>query len=396
LLRGGLVPNFAPASPTLCRNGCLRSPTAPHLSDGASVTSHLFANRPNKCEVTGWGDNGRMGEFELLARVRERLPATGAQVRVGSGDDAAVTVPDGATATSVDALVEGVHFRREHASLAQIGRKALATALSDLAAMGADPGEAYVVLGVPDDLGEDGCLGLLGGMVDLAAATGTSLAGGDVTRAGKLFLAITVVGHAPDADSFVSRAGARPGDALVLTGEIGGAPAGLALLDNPRLDADFALSASMTPQSAKSARAELLRRQLEPMPRLGAGQALARAGATAMIDLSDGLGGDARHLAESSGIGLRIEAAVLPLAPGVAEVATAAGRDPLALAAAGGEDYELLATIPVECLDRAIAAVREREGVALTRIGEVVAGEGVEIRLPGGELLEAAGFDQLA
>jgi thiamine-monophosphate kinase len=337
-----------------------------------------------------------MGEFELLARIRERLPATGSRVRLGSGDDAAVTAPGGATATSVDALVDGVHFRREHASLFQIGRKALAAALSDLAAMGAEPGEAYVVLGVPGDLGEDGCLELLDGMAGLAATTGTSLAGGDVTRAAQLFLAITVVGHASDPASFVSRAGARPGDALVLTGEIGAAAAGLALLDNPHLDADFAFSGPIAPPNAKSAGAGLMGRQLEPMPRLGAGRALARAGATAMIDLSDGLGGDARHLAESSGVGLRIEAAALPLAPGVVEVATAAGRDPVALAATGGEDYELLASIPPERIERATSDVQESEGTGLTKIGEIVAGKGVEIKLPDGELLEAAGFDQLA
>jgi thiamine-monophosphate kinase len=355
----------------------------------------LFANSPNKCEVTGWGDNGQMGEFELLARVRERLATTGPRVRLSSGDDAAVTLPGGATATSVDALVDGVHFRRGQASLGQIGRKALATALSDLAAMGAEAGEAYVVLGVPGDLDEDGCIELVDGMVGLAAETGTSLAGGDVTRARELFLAITVVGHAPDADSFVSRARARPGDALVLTGEIGGAAAGLALLDSPHPDADFAFWYPYAPQKAKSAAAGLVRRQLEPVPRLGAGRALARAGATAMIDLSDGLGGDARHLAASSGVGLRVEASTLPLALGVAEVASAAGESPHALAG-GGEDYELLASIPAERLDRAIAAVREAEGIGLTKIGEVVAGEGVEIRLPGGELLEVAGFDQLA
>src|ERR1700761_76729 len=123
LLRGGLVPNRAPASPIRWRSGCFRS-----------TGSRL---------VTFW-DSPRMGEFELLALLRERLPAAGPQVRLGSGDDAAVTVPGGAVATSVDALVEGVHFRRETASLRQIGRKALSPALSDLAAMGAEAGEAYI------------------------------------------------------------------------------------------------------------------------------------------------------------------------------------------------------------------------------------------------------------
>jgi len=327
-----------------------------------------------------------MGEFELLARIRERLPADGRRIHLGSGDDAAVTVPGGATATSVDALVDGVHFRRELASLAQIGHKALATALSDLAAMGAEPGEAYAALGVPPDLDENGCIGLLDGLLELAAATGTSIAGGDVTRAEKLFLAITVVGHATGPESFVGRSGARPGDALVLSGEVGGAAAGLLLLDRPGLG-----------EKVPAATAERLRaRQLEPHPRLDAGRALAAAGATAMIDLSDGLGGDAVHLARSSGAGLRIDADAMPLADGVAEIAAAAGRDPLDLAVSGGEDYELLASIPPGRLAEAKRLVGDAEGIALTQIGEVVAGAGVEIRLPDGRLLEPEGFDQLA
>lgn len=324
-----------------------------------------------------------MGEFELLARIRERLPAAGPRVHLASGDDSAVTLPGGATATSVDALVEGVHFRREHATLAQIGHKALATALSDLAAMGGEPGEAYVVLGLPPDLGEDGCIELLDGILALATATGTSLAGGDVTRAGELFLAVTVVGHAKAPASFVSRAGARPGDALVLTGEIGGAAGGLALLENPGMEAQVPAAATLEA------------RQLEPRPRLGAGRALAQAGATAMIDLSDGLGGDARHLAESSGVGLRIDAGTIPFAPGSKDSAVAAGRDPWELLG-DGEDYELLACLPPEQLGAATEAVRAGEGIALTKIGDVIAGAGVEIRLPDGRHVEPGGFDQLA
>ncbi len=325
-----------------------------------------------------------MGEFELLARIRERLPAPGPRLRVGIGDDAAVTVPGGATATSVDAIVDGVHFRREQASLAQIGRKALATALSDLAAMGATPGEAYVVLGVPSGLDEDGCLELIDGIAALAAETGTVLAGGDLTRAPALIVAITVVGHAPRAEQLVSRAGARPGELLVLTGEIGGAAAGLVLLERPEL------SVAVGAETAARLRA----RQLEPRTRLAAGQALARAGATAMIDLSDGLGGDARHLAEASAARMRIEVGALPLANGVAEIAAAAGRDPIELALGGGEDYELLAALPAARLGEAAAALDEAE-TTLAQVGEVLAGEGIEVRLPGGRLLETEGFDQL-
>lgn len=324
-----------------------------------------------------------MGEFELLAKLRERLPKDGLQVKLGSGDDAAVTVPAGATATSVDAIVEGVHFRREEAGLGTIGRKALATALSDLAAMGAGPGEAYVVLGAPDDLAEADFLALLDGLLELAGATGATLAGGDLTRAPVLTLAVTVVGHAPAPSDFVTRAGARPGDLVVLTGELGGAAAGRLLLDDP------SLAAGLAAETATRLRA----RQLDPTPRLRSGQALAAAGATSMIDLSDGLAGDAAHIAEASGAGLEIEASSLPLAGGVAEVAAAAGLEPLQLAVSGGEDYELLATLPADALAEASSRIGEAAETGLTVVGKVIAGEGAEIRLPGGGLLEIRGYD---
>jgi len=319
----------------------------------------------------------RMGEFELLARIRERLPAGGPRTHLGSGDDAAVTIPGGATATSVDALVDGVHFRREIARPAQIGHKALATALSDLAAMGAEAGEAYVVLGLPPDFGEEESIELLDGMAALAEETGTDLAGGDLTRSSQLFLSITVVGHASSADAFVARRGAQAGDALVLSGEIGAAAAGLELLEQGRGDATLA------------------KRQLEPTPRLSAGRALARAGATAMIDLSDGLGADAMHLATASGVKLEIEAEAVPLAPAAVALSRTMGRDPWRLLS-GGEDYELLACLPADRVEEARAAVGSEGGTTLTKVGEVQAGSGVEIRLPDGRLLEPAGFDQLA
>jgi thiamine-monophosphate kinase len=320
-----------------------------------------------------------MGEFELLARIRERLPASGPRTHLGSGDDAAITLPRGATATSVDALVDGVHFRRDLAGPAQIGHKALATALSDLAAMGAETGEAYVVLGLPPDFSEKECIELLDGMAALAREVGTELAGGDLTRSDQLFLAVTVVGHASDPETLVRRTGARPGDALVLTGEVGGAAAGLELLEQRRAGANRAL----------------VERQLEPTPRLAAGRALALVGATAMIDLSDGLGGDAAHLAQASGIKLKIDAAAVPLAPAAVALSEATGREPWWLLS-GGEDYELLACMPPAQLEQATTEVMSKGGVALTQVGEVQAGSGVEIRLPGGRLLEPEGFDQLA
>jgi thiamine-monophosphate kinase len=223
-------------------------------------------------------------------------------------------------------------------------------------------------------------------MLELAAATGTTLAGGDLTRAPGLSLAVTVVGHAASAEQLVGRGGAKAGDALVLTGELGGAAAGLLLLERPEL------SEALAPETA----ALLRRRQLEPLPRLRSGLALARAGARAMIDLSDGLGSDAAHLAAASDVALRLDAAALPLAKGVAEVAAAAGRDPLELAASGGEDYELLAALPAARLGEATIAIGEAAEATLTPVGEVLTGAGVEIRLPGGEPLQTSGYDHLS
>ena len=324
-----------------------------------------------------------MGEFELLVKLRERLPQDGPRVILGSGDDAAITVPGRATATSVDAIVEGVHFRRREAGLEAVGRKALASALSDLAAMGAEAGEVYVVLGAPADLGEDDFLALVDGLLEMASQTGTTLAGGDVTRAPALTLAVTVVGHASAPEKLVTRRAAEPGDLLVLTGEIGGAVAGRLLLEDPTL-------ASTIPDATVT---HLRRRQLEPSPRLRAGQALAAAGARAMIDLIDGLADDAGHLAQASEVSLRIDAGSLPLAKGLAEVAAAAGKDPLRLAVSGGEDYELLAALPADRLSEASTRLGEAAETTLTPIGEGTSGEGVEIRLPGGALLEARGYD---
>jgi thiamine-monophosphate kinase len=358
-----------------------------------------------------------MGEFELLALLRERLPTAGPQVRLGSGDDAAVTVPGGAVATSVDALVEGVHFRRETATLRQIGHKALSTALSDLAAMGAEPGEAYVWLGAPEGMDEAELLEVGEGLAAVATETATTIAGGDLTRSPVLSLAVTVTGYAPNADDFVTRAGARPGDTLVVTGELGGAAAGLALIEEPTLAAAAfgavepipgTLGSDPDPRShleRKSgekltiATAEALkRRQLDPTPRLAAGKALAAAGATAMIDISDGLAGDAGHVATASGALLAIDADDLPIAPGVAAVAVAVARDPLELAASGGEDYELLAALPPEALAPAREALA-RLGTPLTGVGRVeAAADGnprAVLRRRDGEAVPNRGFDQL-
>ena len=322
-------------------------------------------------------------EIDLIARVRAILEegpraAGPAEVVIASGDDAAVTVPPGATATSVDSLVEGVHFRRETSPLRSVGHKALAAALSDLAAMGAGAGEAYVQLGVPDDLTEAEAHELTIGLSAAARASGVQVLGGDVSRAPVLWLGVTVVGHAESAGALVSRSGARPGDTVIVTGELGGAAGGLRLLERPTLGE--ALSA----QDADGLRA----RQLEPTPRLAAGAALAAAGATAMIDVSDGIATDAAHVAEASGAMLVVELDRLPLAPGLAALAEAAEIDAAELAATGGEDYELLATLPPTAAPKSVETT-------LTIIGRVEAGAGLRlVDRAGNERSELRGFDQ--
>jgi thiamine-monophosphate kinase len=329
-----------------------------------------------------------VGEFDLIAKLQARLGELGPGVLLGSGDDAAVTRAHGVAATSVDAIVDGVHFRRSSVPLEAVGRKALAAALSDLAAMGAEPGEAYIALGVPADLDEAGCLELLAGAEAVASETSTTLAGGDVSRSATLFVAVTVVGYAAREADLVTRSGARDGDVVAVTGQLGGAAAGLRLLEaEPGADGGFS---GLSEDLAAALRA----RQLDPRPRLLEGRALAKAGARAMIDVSDGLGSDARHVAERSGVRLEIELAALPIQAGVTELARAGGEDPFELATAFGEDYELLACLPAEALERARSAVADAGG-ELTAIGRCVAGDGVKLSDPAGHELQARGHDQL-
>jgi len=302
-------------------------------------------------------------ELELIDALERALTPGDARVVRWLGDDAAVVRARGYAVTSVDAMIEGVHFRSEQLSPAEIGHRALAAALSDLAAMGAEPGEAYLVLGLPPGTEHADALELVGGAQALAAGTGVTIAGGDVTRAGALTVSFTVVGWSDDPGALVGRDGALAGDLVAVTGTLGDSGAGLALLDGrARLEDEQRAAA-------------LRRRYARPEPRLADGRLLAAAGVRAMIDLSDGLATDAGHIARRSGVRLELSLAAIPLASGVAEVARAVGADPASFAATAGEDFELCVCLPPAARGaiEAAWAAGDRPG-SLTFVGQVVDG----------------------
>jgi thiamine-monophosphate kinase len=299
-----------------------------------------------------------VGELELIAAIETALADRSGRLVRWTGDDAAVTEARPYAVTSIDTVVDGVHFRRATHGLRDIGWKALATALSDLAAMGAEAGEAYVSVVLPDDVGEP--LELVRGMEELAAGSGVTIAGGDVVHGPVLVLTAAVTGWAETAEELVGRDGAEPGDLVGVTGELGGSEAGRLLLE-----------------AGATEPTELLRRHLRPQPRLEEGRALAGAGAHAMIDLSDGLATDAGHVAERSGVELRVRLDDLPRAAGVSPEQ----------AATGGDDYELLVTVPAARREAAEAAV------PLTWIGDVSAGAGLVLLGAAGPVSGLRGYE---
>jgi thiamine-monophosphate kinase len=258
-------------------------------------------------------------------------------VEVGGGDDAAVLAPTPGRrlVVTTDVLVEGRHFTAALSQPADWGWKAVAVNCSDVAAMGGLPRWLVLALTVPEGTPVSRLDAVYAGIREACRAFAVDLVGGDTSRGPALSLAVTAIG---EAEQVVTRSGARPDDRLAVSGPLGAAAAGLALLrrDDP---AATELLAAFPALAAAHRR---------PCPELGAGPRLARAGATAMLDVSDGLAGDALHLAEASGTGLEVDEARVPLAPGVRQAAELLDLDPVALALGGGEDFVLAVALPPE------------------------------------------------
>ncbi|HVF00530.1 MAG TPA: thiamine-phosphate kinase [Rubrobacteraceae bacterium] len=310
-----------------------------------------------------------LNESELIRRISERLPALPPEVVVPIGDDCAVLRLGGDLwAAAADMLVEGRHFRG-WASPEDVGYKAVAVNVSDVAAMGGVPRFVLASGGAPDP---ETTLRCMDGVMEACEQFAVYSLGGDTIGAAALTVDVAILGQLERAP--VLRSGARPGDLLAVTGELGASAAGLLVLEGGGVGPE-----------------RLVKKHLRPEPRVEAGLLAARLGARAMIDLSDGLASDVRHVCEMSGVGCRIDLRLLPVAGDTREYLRSVGRDPEIVVATGGEDYELLIAAPEEVVE----ALKARSGTPITVIGEVTETDVVFVRA--GEIVEnLSGWDHFS
>lgn len=373
--------------------------------------------KPGARESAPWS-LASVGERALLREVLRKLRAAAPDERllVSAGDDAAaLLIPAGEAAVlTTDTLVEGTHFRRPWTAAQDLGWKLVMSAASDVSAMGGRPLAAVVAVSAPPAMTAAEFLALMTGAELAAKEARLLLTGGDTTASAILVLTATVLGTAPPQD-LVRRSGARVGDLVAVTGVLGEAGAGLGIVDklfgdDPppdgrwlRAESPLAVIAERLGECgfdppATTALAEAARRFLRPSPPFAAGPILSSGGTTALIDVSDGLASEATWIAEESGVGIVIDAARVPLGAGARAWASYRGIDPITLAFGGGEDYELLLTVPESAwseLERRLRAI----GVWGTVIGTVVPeSEGVTWRGPDGfrRPLAGEGYEHFA
>ena len=327
------------------------------------------------------------GEFAFLRLVQDDLEAKAGSVLVGIGDDAAVLAGPGADSLvlTCDAAVDGRHFQRRWFTGTQIGGRAVGAALSDLAAMGARPVAVLLTLLIAPDEDVEFARAIVKGAAEAAEELGALLVGGEtVSTDGPLSLDVMAAGFV-SAGRELRRSAARPGDALVVSGTLGDSAAGLA-----------ALTAELAEGQAVE---QVIGRYKKPQARVALGLVLAESGAVrAAIDISDGLLRDAGHLAEQSGVAVVIERDAIPVSPGCRDIARQLSRDPYEWAMGGGEDFELLFSAAPGQLEALVSHVQSDLGLPITRIGTVVEGEGVSVRLPDGTQIEphSSGWDQFS
>ena len=303
-------------------------------------------------------------ERSLIDHIRRRLPAAPSSLIVAAGDDAAVAVPERGAfqVLTTDASVEGIHFDRQFSSLSDVGYRAVAVNVSDIAAMGGTPSLALLSFLLPSSTTLADVDALLDGAMEMAAEARVAIAGGNLSRSpGPLVVDVTVSGFVRPR-RILTRGGGRPGEALYLTGSIGAATAGLECLRaRPR-----------QPAPLEDDLAECIARHRRPLPRIRIGALLGRnRAASACVDLSDGLADAVRQLADASGTGAAIDATAVPVHPGASRWFRSTGKDPLEAAIAGGDDYELLFTVPKKRSGRLRGVQRAARGVAIVRIGEL-------------------------
>ena len=328
-----------------------------------------------------------LGEFGLIERLTAGLPQP-TDVIVGVGDDAAIldTGGDELVVATCDAQVEDTHFRLRHAHPQDIGRRALAVNLSDIAAMGARPRFALISLLLPPMLDVAILDGIYAGLRAEAAQYNVALVGGNIARnAERLIIDITLLGTGMR-DRLLRRDSAEPGEVVMVTGSLGSAAAGLLVVE------DEQLAAKIPPESLVG----VLAAHRTPTPRVAAGQWLAQHGVTTGIDVSDGLAADIAHICKASGVGVNIEAESLPIQPEVAMIATLAGRQPQDLALFGGEGYELLFTAPADRADVLAQELFIATGIEATAIGTMSKGTDLTLFRQGkSSPLHPTGWDHL-
>jgi thiamine-monophosphate kinase len=323
------------------------------------------------------------GEPALIMALGRVFGPPPPNVVLGIGDDcAALALGEDYLLWTVDTLLEGVHFDLSYFSLDQLGYKALAVNLSDIAAMGGDPLYALLSLGWPKDRDLSGALALGEGLARAGREYGVAVIGGDTVAApGGVMITLTLLGRVPRGE-MLTRRGARPGDLIFVTGPLGEAAAGLEVLHRGL-------------KLAPDLQAPLCLAHLAPRPQLAPGRVLAGEGlASGVIDLSDGVATDLGHLCRASGVGARVPAAIAPVSPRVKAAAPLLGLDPLDLALKGGEDYQLLFTSPPEKTGALFQAFARAGLPRPLPLGEIVPGAGVLLVTAAGEQdISGGGFD---